>query len=785
MASWKTVGISIMVLILFIIPVTCLFFLLHSQEVNHQFYPDINQDYIIWEEKKQDDIDIKGYCRSTGEEICITGEGNQLSPALYKTMVVWMEKKSPGFWQRIFRKIQNKNTWDIYGYDFSTQKKIDIATGDGDQKFPAIYENIVVWQDNSQGEWDIYGYNLLDNQTFRIATHAGDQCSPAIYENIVIWEDNREGNWDIYGYNFETSQEFSITTHVYDQRSPAIYDNCVVWMDNRNYNWDIYCYFLSGEMEFPLTQKDRQKESELNSNPRIFPITTNGNDQRSPKIHNNIIVWADNRNEGTTAWDIYGFTLDSPHEFYITRTQCNEKYPAVYTDTAVWMYHQKGKWTICSTSLSDKDLPTKGSGHDEQNPCKESFPFYERSLYILSVVLLPSAAIVTAYIYTDIYTKNNEPHKLKTEKPIQINALKDPLSKFFLKEWKFFIIIFFLFFLLLVLANVFSHSMREIDIDSLSREDVVFLVEEVRTRSVFQGPPFFFLFLVPLLFLYPARRFFLYIPQAYKELQIAIKKGEHSESTYADIETQKKQLNKSLNGINTYTVGIIFVFYKILGRLPEVQLRNVYFVSWDSFVFFPVNAVLSIVLEMIIWFMAGVFIGKVVWIVYDMWKVSNTYSMELNPYHPDGSGGFGFLKELWIKMIQMAIPILILPLLLFLSTYCFGTHFSRSFTSIGYSGVIVCLLLVQVFIYYRIVNTQKKHFLKGMEDHINTYQKEMKQILDNKGDLDHCIKQLENIQTIVSQVKSISSWPFKGSENIYILLSAMLPLFPYIIDYIF
>jgi len=34
---------------------------------------------------------------------------------------------------------------------------------------------------------------------------------PDIDENIVVWQDNRNGNWDIYGYNLLTGEEFQIS----------------------------------------------------------------------------------------------------------------------------------------------------------------------------------------------------------------------------------------------------------------------------------------------------------------------------------------------------------------------------------------------------------------------------------------------------------------------------------------------------------------------------------------------------------------------------------------------
>ena len=51
--------------------------------------------------------------------------------------------------------------------------------------------------------------------------YSTDRRSPAIFENIVIWEDYRNGNADIYGYNISTHEEFQIATDPTDQKDPA------------------------------------------------------------------------------------------------------------------------------------------------------------------------------------------------------------------------------------------------------------------------------------------------------------------------------------------------------------------------------------------------------------------------------------------------------------------------------------------------------------------------------------------------------------------------------------
>jgi beta propeller repeat protein len=140
------------------------------------------------------------------------------------------------------------NIWDIYGYDLSTGTEFPICTHPGYQTWPAIYGNIVVWQERRNFNWDIYGYDLSTGTEFPICTHMGLVWKPEIYGNIVVWWDYRNFNVDIYGYDLSTGTVFSICTHPADQEWAEIYGNIVVWRDERNGNGDIYGAKLGGEL---------------------------------------------------------------------------------------------------------------------------------------------------------------------------------------------------------------------------------------------------------------------------------------------------------------------------------------------------------------------------------------------------------------------------------------------------------------------------------------------------------------------------------------------------------
>jgi len=132
--------------------------------------------------------------------LCIDS-AHQDQPTLYENIVVWRDYRN--------------DDGDIYGYDLMNSSEFFIPASPGYQWHPAIYKNVVVWEywtnnDNSLPAYlhpediddieiysDIYGYDLETNTEFPVCTASGDQYNPAIYGNIVVWQDERNEKWDI------------------------------------------------------------------------------------------------------------------------------------------------------------------------------------------------------------------------------------------------------------------------------------------------------------------------------------------------------------------------------------------------------------------------------------------------------------------------------------------------------------------------------------------------------------------------------------------------------------
>lgn len=75
-------------------------------------------------------------------------------------------------------------------FSFEGSVEFSITTDPSDQWDPAIYGDIVIWTDGRNGSWDIYGYNFSTQEEFEIRIDRfRQQWDPAIYGDVVVFAD--------------------------------------------------------------------------------------------------------------------------------------------------------------------------------------------------------------------------------------------------------------------------------------------------------------------------------------------------------------------------------------------------------------------------------------------------------------------------------------------------------------------------------------------------------------------------------------------------------------------
>ncbi|MHB8792042.1 MAG: hypothetical protein ACYC6O_01700 [Thermoleophilia bacterium] len=104
-----------------------------------------------------------------------------------------------------------------------------VVDAPGDQVNPSLSGDLVVYQDNRTGhpdetgqwtgEWDIYMKDLASGIEQPVCTAPGDQKNPVIKGNMVVWQDNRDGDWDVYAAVLSPAAE---DASLLEQYSPSL-----------------------------------------------------------------------------------------------------------------------------------------------------------------------------------------------------------------------------------------------------------------------------------------------------------------------------------------------------------------------------------------------------------------------------------------------------------------------------------------------------------------------------------------------------------------------------------
>ena len=253
---------------------------------------------------------------------------NQIKPEIYGDRVVFEDYRDQAS--------GGAGTINIYMYDFLSDSVTQISSDDQLQYTPSIYDNNIFWHDLRDFDnaiYDIYRYYLSSSTKFQISAPIDStKLYARSYANIVVWQDNRNGDNDIYAYDLALEQEFALFVGPSNQLKPDIFGDVVVWEDHRDWidsGSNIIGYDLVSQEE--------------------IPVCTNIGPQSSPSIHGDMVVWQDDR---STAPDIYGASLGSGAEFPICTAAQGQYAPKVFEKLVVFIDWRHGHGEVyCATPL--------------------------------------------------------------------------------------------------------------------------------------------------------------------------------------------------------------------------------------------------------------------------------------------------------------------------------------------------------------------------------------------------------------------------------------------------
>jgi beta propeller repeat protein len=237
-----------------------------AQTGNSLRSPAISGDRVVW----QEGISLLLKDLATGKVTTLPGRSQYWDIRYYPVIdgdhVVWMERNLTVVNGKL------RGDYDIWMYTISTGEEKQITNEPGDQAFPAVSGNRVVWQDGRNGNNDIFLYDISSGTETRLTTDILDQMNPSISQDLVVWEDFRyttpqtNVQSEIVLYRISTGVETRVTSNPSSQRNPKVAGQRIVWMDDRNGGLDLYSYDIPTGVEQRLVGPGSKN---------VWPVVTN------------------------------------------------------------------------------------------------------------------------------------------------------------------------------------------------------------------------------------------------------------------------------------------------------------------------------------------------------------------------------------------------------------------------------------------------------------------------------------------------------------------------------
>ena len=371
-----------------------------------------------------------------------------------------------------------------------------------------------------------------------------------------------------------------------------------------------------------------------------------------------------------------------------------------------------------------------------------------------------------------------------------VNAFKDPINNFLFSKWQHFFAILLFFFSLQILTSFYCGTLTEFDENLLPQEKAALLKDNVIYISTKDDLPIMLTYSIAACLFFLLRRFFLYIPEAAEILFMngvfKKKKGSTCENSLADYNELLQKFESTINAKYMYIPAflmfslVIIFFVTIIEPIPNHEM-----VFWNNYHFFPLSWILLITVSSLMWYFIGIFMWKMYCVVAFMRKLAHEYEFDLNPYNPDGFGGFRPLGQVWINMALAVILISLFYVAIFLFHYSFDPEhyyvWQKYFDLtifISYTIGIIAFLFYPMTTYHELVRNQKSELLMRINTKINRLWMMARDPLFSDKDEDlvrSCAEQLDICRQFNEAVRKIPSWPFTPSERISIFLIASIP----------
>ncbi len=184
-------------------------------------------------------LDIFVQNRQTGEQRRISAEPMPRSHlVLDGERLAWMDKRD---------ELDGPYTdYDLYAYDLATDTEYPVAVAPGAQQDPSIHGDLVVWADNRnspqrdtilagcgncpENRFDIYLYDFKTQKARPIVEDEWLKASPTVFGQRVVWAEYADGlSADLYVLDVDTGLSRRLTQTAASEANPVLSGDRLLW----------------------------------------------------------------------------------------------------------------------------------------------------------------------------------------------------------------------------------------------------------------------------------------------------------------------------------------------------------------------------------------------------------------------------------------------------------------------------------------------------------------------------------------------------------------------------